>query len=352
MGEHFSWSERITSPLIFLATLAPRTERIVFGTGVLNLPQLHPATVARYAAMFDQLCRGRFIMGIGPGGLVSDFELFEVGQAELRPQMMLESIDAILKLWAEDPPYEIPGPVLEHLARAPRVSRVRGRPRSAAIPAAPSARSRSRSSRRTRRAPRTAGERGWIPSPGSSFIAATSVATGRNTPRGARPPAGGPIPTSGASREACSSRRPTRRPRTTSPTPRAGSRTTTGGSVSSSDSPQGAVHGEGPAGDAGRGRHRGRDQARLIIAGGPRRVVDQLVALATRWVTSGRCSWPVTTGISRRSGALDGAPGDRGDAAVRASRGGDPTGLRQFRRADPPAAEPSAAQPPGSPARG
>ena len=33
-----SLSERITSPLIFLATLAPRTERIVFGTGVLNLP--------------------------------------------------------------------------------------------------------------------------------------------------------------------------------------------------------------------------------------------------------------------------------------------------------------------------
>jgi len=110
VGEHFSsWSERITSPLIFFATLISRTTQIRFGTGVINLPQLHPATVAAHAAMFDQLCKGRFIMGIGPGGLVSDLEMFDVGQAELRPQMVIESIETVLKLWAQDPPYEIDG---------------------------------------------------------------------------------------------------------------------------------------------------------------------------------------------------------------------------------------------------
>ena len=110
VGEHFSsWSERITSPLIFLATVISRTRQIRLGTGVLNLPQTHPATVAAHAAMFDQLSGGRFIMGIGPGGLVSDLEMFEVGQAELRPQMVQESIDIVLKLWAQDPPYEIDG---------------------------------------------------------------------------------------------------------------------------------------------------------------------------------------------------------------------------------------------------
>ena len=110
VGEHFSsWSERITSPLIFLATVIARTRQIRLGTGVLNLPQTHPATVAAHAAMFDQLSGGRFIMGIGPGGLVSDLEMFEVGQAELRPQMVQESIDIVLKLWAQDPPYEIDG---------------------------------------------------------------------------------------------------------------------------------------------------------------------------------------------------------------------------------------------------
>jgi alkanesulfonate monooxygenase SsuD/methylene tetrahydromethanopterin reductase-like flavin-dependent oxidoreductase (luciferase family) len=110
VGEHFSsWSERITSPLIFLATIISRTRQIRLGTGVLNLPQTHPATVAAHAAMFDQLSGGRFIMGIGPGGLVSDLEMFEVGQAELRPLMVQESIDIVLKLWAQDPPYEIDG---------------------------------------------------------------------------------------------------------------------------------------------------------------------------------------------------------------------------------------------------
>src|SRR5260370_1361413 len=115
VGEHFSsWSERITSPLIFFATLIPRTTQIRFGTGVINLPQLHPATVAAHAAMFDQLCRGRFIMGIGPGGLVRDLEMFDVGQAELRPQMVIESIETVLKLWAQHPPYEIDGRFFHH----------------------------------------------------------------------------------------------------------------------------------------------------------------------------------------------------------------------------------------------
>src|SRR6202008_4515287 len=60
VGEHFSsWSERITSPLIFLASLASRTQQIKFAPGVINLPQLHPATVAAHAAMFDHLVRGR-----------------------------------------------------------------------------------------------------------------------------------------------------------------------------------------------------------------------------------------------------------------------------------------------------
>jgi alkanesulfonate monooxygenase SsuD/methylene tetrahydromethanopterin reductase-like flavin-dependent oxidoreductase (luciferase family) len=110
VGEHFStWTERITSPLIFFASIIDRAPRIRLGTGVINVPQFHPATIAAHVAMFDQLCGGRFIMGIGPGGLVSDFELFDVGEAELRPQMMLESIDIVLRLWGQDPPYRIDG---------------------------------------------------------------------------------------------------------------------------------------------------------------------------------------------------------------------------------------------------
>jgi len=169
VGEHFSsGSERITSPLIFLATLINRTRQIRFGTGVINLPQLHPGAVAAYVAMFDHLCRGRFILGIGPGGLVSDFELFDVGQAELRPQMMLESIDAILQLWAQDPPYEIDGRFwkisVKHniwpefkVGYVPRPFQQPHPPIALSLltPNSPSA--------------RTAGERGWIPVSGNFF---------------------------------------------------------------------------------------------------------------------------------------------------------------------------------------
>lgn len=110
VGEHYSSeSEPITSPLIFLASLMAETKQIKFGTGVINLPQQHPAVVAGHVAMFDQLCEGRFIFGIGAGGLASDFELFQMPDVATRGQMLAESIQTILEIWKQDPPYEIDG---------------------------------------------------------------------------------------------------------------------------------------------------------------------------------------------------------------------------------------------------
>ena len=110
VGEHISsWSERITSPLMFLASVIQQTRQIKFGTGVINLPQVHPATIAAQAAMFDQMSGGRLILGVGPGGLVSDMELFAVPAPELRSAMVQEAVDIILKLWSSDPPYDIRG---------------------------------------------------------------------------------------------------------------------------------------------------------------------------------------------------------------------------------------------------
>jgi len=169
VGEHFSsLSERITSPLTFLASVIDRTRRIRFGTGVINMPQVHPAAVAAHVAMFDHLCRGRFIMGIGPGGLVSDFELFDVGQAELRPQMMLEAIDIVLKLWAQDPPYRIDGrfwkiSLEENVWPEFKVGYI---PRPFQQPHPPIALSLVTPDSSSAR---TAGERGWIPVSGNFF---------------------------------------------------------------------------------------------------------------------------------------------------------------------------------------
>jgi alkanesulfonate monooxygenase SsuD/methylene tetrahydromethanopterin reductase-like flavin-dependent oxidoreductase (luciferase family) len=109
VGEHYSCStEPIPDPLQFMATLIHQTKKIRFATGVINLPQHHPAQVAGNVALFDHLSGGRYIMGVGPGGLGSDFELFKTMDKN-RSAMMVEAIDIIHKIWAADPPYHIPG---------------------------------------------------------------------------------------------------------------------------------------------------------------------------------------------------------------------------------------------------
>lgn len=111
IGEHQSCStEPIPAPLIFLASLIHRTKNIKLGSGVVALPNHHPATVAAQVAQFDHMARGRFIFGIGPGGLASDMELYGVLDGEVRSAKMMESIDIILKMWASTPPYRFDTP--------------------------------------------------------------------------------------------------------------------------------------------------------------------------------------------------------------------------------------------------
>jgi alkanesulfonate monooxygenase SsuD/methylene tetrahydromethanopterin reductase-like flavin-dependent oxidoreductase (luciferase family) len=110
LGEHFSaTTEPFPSPFMFFASLLPRTERIKFGTAVINLPNHHPAIVAAEAAQFDHMSKGRFLMGIGPGGLVSDFELFKNPDVHARNRMVLEAVDFIERMWSQDPPYDLRG---------------------------------------------------------------------------------------------------------------------------------------------------------------------------------------------------------------------------------------------------
>jgi alkanesulfonate monooxygenase SsuD/methylene tetrahydromethanopterin reductase-like flavin-dependent oxidoreductase (luciferase family) len=110
MGEHFSaTSEPIPSPLMFLAGLVPQTTRIRFGTAVINLPNHDPVIVAAEVAQLDHMSRGRFMLGIGPGGLLSDFELFDVADHAQRTRRMMESITLIRRIWAQDPPYDLAG---------------------------------------------------------------------------------------------------------------------------------------------------------------------------------------------------------------------------------------------------
>ncbi len=109
VGEHVTdAAETISSCMIFLASLIADTKNIKLGTGTLNLPNSHPAAVASQVAMLDHMLKGRFIMGISPGGLMSDAEVFgNLGQN--RNEMFIECINTVLKIWDSEPPYNIEG---------------------------------------------------------------------------------------------------------------------------------------------------------------------------------------------------------------------------------------------------
>jgi alkanesulfonate monooxygenase SsuD/methylene tetrahydromethanopterin reductase-like flavin-dependent oxidoreductase (luciferase family) len=105
VGEHVTdRMEPISSSLVFLASLASETKQIKLGSGTVNLPNNHPVAVAAQVAMLDNLLRGRFLFGIGPGGLKSDSEAFG-NLDEDRTAMFVEAIDHILALWHDEPPY-------------------------------------------------------------------------------------------------------------------------------------------------------------------------------------------------------------------------------------------------------
>src|SRR5205814_10412440 len=68
VGEHITdRAENITSCVAFLAWIAAATKQIRLGTGTINMPNTHPATVAASVAMLDHMLDGRLIFGIKIG---------------------------------------------------------------------------------------------------------------------------------------------------------------------------------------------------------------------------------------------------------------------------------------------
>ena len=104
IGEHHSagW-ETIASPEVFIATAAERTRHIRLGTGVISLPYHHPFMVANRMVLLDHLTRGRVILGVGPGALITDAFMLGINPARQR-EMMDESLGIILRLMTEEDP--------------------------------------------------------------------------------------------------------------------------------------------------------------------------------------------------------------------------------------------------------
>ena len=92
----------IPDPLLPLAFAAAVTKKIRLATGILILPQRHPAYVAKEVATLDVLSAGRVILGVGSGWLAEEFEVVGVPFRE-RGARTDEAIRAMRSLWKSAP---------------------------------------------------------------------------------------------------------------------------------------------------------------------------------------------------------------------------------------------------------
>ena len=90
-----------TDPLVALAGIATRTERLLIGTNILVLPFYHPVRVAEDAAMLAIMTHGRFILGAAIGYKPDEFELYQT-PLEKRGARFEEAIRLIKQLWTEE----------------------------------------------------------------------------------------------------------------------------------------------------------------------------------------------------------------------------------------------------------
>ena len=88
----------IPDPLIWLAYVAAATRRIKLATGILILPQRHPAYVAKEVATLDLLSGGRAILGIGIGWMKDEFDALGI-PFEDRVARTEEACAALRTLW-------------------------------------------------------------------------------------------------------------------------------------------------------------------------------------------------------------------------------------------------------------
>jgi probable F420-dependent oxidoreductase len=95
-------STRLVDPLVALAGCAVATRKIRLATGILLLPLRHPILVARMAHTMQELCGGRFLLGVGAGWLTEEFDALGV-PFEQRVGRLTESIELMRAAWRGGP---------------------------------------------------------------------------------------------------------------------------------------------------------------------------------------------------------------------------------------------------------
>jgi probable F420-dependent oxidoreductase len=98
--------EPLLDPLVALAFLAARTQRIRLATGIIILPQRNPLVLAKQLASLDVVSGGRLMFGMGVGYLEPEMTAIGVPM-ERRGARAVEYLEAMRALWEqEQPAYE------------------------------------------------------------------------------------------------------------------------------------------------------------------------------------------------------------------------------------------------------
>jgi alkanesulfonate monooxygenase SsuD/methylene tetrahydromethanopterin reductase-like flavin-dependent oxidoreductase (luciferase family) len=89
-------------PLLPLAALCSVTDRIEFGTCVVQVPIRNPVELAHRVQTLNVLSGGRFIFGVGAGSTRADFDLLGMDFTK-RFSTLKSSIDVMRRAWRGDP---------------------------------------------------------------------------------------------------------------------------------------------------------------------------------------------------------------------------------------------------------
>jgi probable F420-dependent oxidoreductase len=94
------WYTRIPDPFVTLMAVAAATRRLRLGTGICLVPEHEPVTLAKTIATLDLFSGGRFLFGIGAGGIREESAAMGV---DFRRRWVItrEYIGAMKELWTK-----------------------------------------------------------------------------------------------------------------------------------------------------------------------------------------------------------------------------------------------------------
>lgn len=127
----FAPEQHIHDPLVVMAAIAARTERVAIGTSVLVVPYRNPLVLAKQLATIDRVSHGRVVLGIGVGWMREEFEA--LGLEHLwadRGAVTDEWMAVCIDLWTQQGPSSFAG-------RWVRYTDVGANPRPAQVPHIP-----------------------------------------------------------------------------------------------------------------------------------------------------------------------------------------------------------------------